>query len=479
MVNGPPMLTDLLIFAVVGVMVVHSYLLWRKGQWLLMNPLNLFWAGCVVCYVQQPLGLYHIISTWQTEETIDWTLFWCIFAILCVGVGYNLRAGVRLGAKLPRMPARLKQSHVAAWGLVLIGVGLFGYGYQAATVGGFNNWVQFGRGGTDWSQMTGYLTLLADFLPAGTLLILLSTQIFHSSTPVRVLAWCINVLMLLFLVYLGTRSRTIMYSMSMLAAWQVALPTERRRITVRSAVALLAIFLALDIVTKFQAYYRGSFTNLSFNLDQIDLEKASYRVLPHLVSGAESDPAEDARQSRGMEFNCVATVVNLVPSQSPYNYGYTMLELFTRPIPHSLWPGKRFPLLESQYPVMLFGQLSNSPIDGDGIHPMLAGPAFTYVGYWYHVAGAIGLIIGGFFTGAMFRTIQEIRTREPGNQGNILLYVTLLPIGFTEAAGTPFTWVFTLPFIFIPMIFIIYASRDSLESGSIPSGRMAFHAGVA
>jgi hypothetical protein len=160
----------------------------------------------------------------------------------------------------------------------------------------------------------------------------------------------------------------------------------------------------------------------------------------------------------------VATTVRLTPDIVNYNCGYSLLELITRPIPRGLWPGKRYPMIEALHPIMKQGKLSQRTV-ATGKGKLLVGPAFTFAGYWYAVGGPLVLMLAGFLTGCFFRVIRMVYDRSPGNEGDIVLYASLVMLGFYEAAATPLVWVFGLPSSLIPLLLAIMYSRVHKQGG--------------
>jgi hypothetical protein len=146
----------------------------------------------------------------------------------------------------------------------------------------------------------------------------------------------------------------------------------------------------------------------------------------------------------------------------PYNYGYGYLELFTRWIPRAVWPDKFYPQMEAVQGVLREAELSQANVRNTDI---LMGPAFTFVGHWYYVAGPVGLIFGGLLTGVLFRIIRTIYDRGNRSEGDILIYVSLIGIGFSEAASTPLAWLSTLPFVLGPLALILFLCRAPAEKG--------------
>jgi hypothetical protein len=97
---------------------------------------------------------------------------------------------------------------------------------------------------------------------------------------------------------------------------------------------------------------------------------------------------------------------------------------------------------------------------------LLTGPALTFVGHWYYVGGAVGLLLGGLLTGILLRFVRELYDRNPGNAADTILYSFLFGIGFIEAAATPWFWMWTLPFVVLPVLGVIFISGQGAGKGT-------------
>jgi hypothetical protein len=339
-----------------------------------------------------------------------------------------------------------------------------------SSAGGVTEWLAVGRGDTDYDSVSGYLLQLADLLPAGVIILIFHLGFHPVSWAMRRVVWVLAGLMWLWFIYLGTRYRTIGFAMAILGCYY--LPKRKN-----PPLGIIApTFLLLFVLTNFQAYYRDHFTNLSFNLDKIDHKEAFEKILPgFLQPGNHADKKEPTSY---LELNCIMSVVKLVPDRVPYNYGYGHLEVFTRLIPRQLWPGKIYPHMEAIQGVLREGELSDAYVrDRD----LLMGPAFAFVGHWYYVLGGVGIIFGGLITGVLFRTIRDYYERAPSNQGNCVLYSSLLVIGFNEAVATPFYWLTNLPLVVVPLVVFLYFSRlrQASTQTSVASGSQAESLGTA
>ncbi len=223
----------------------------------------------------------------------------------------------------------------------------------------------------------------------------------------------------------------------------------------------------LIATSQFLGLYRQNFTNLSFNLDNIDLREAGAAILPAAFGGDKLSASD--RMGAGIEFNVVLSVIELVPDQVPYNFGYGHLELLTRPIPRSIWPDKRYPHMESVQGVLRTGNLSGSTVKTSN-QDLLAGPSFTFLGHWFYVAGPLGVLFGGILTGVLLRTIRGIHDRDPGNASDMIVFTSLIAIGLGEAAATPLLFLTSLPFQLIPLVVAlrVSAARSQLAWNFVP-----------
>lgn len=437
-------LADLWLLCILALIAGHSLALVRSRRWLALDPLNAFWVGVLVVYIVQAVQYEQVLTAWHSVELFDETLFWIFWGLIWVVVGYELRWGVRVGLKLPPVAQMLAPSKLILSALFLIGLGLIGYAYQIDSAGGLYAWLAIPRGGTDWVAVSAYLAGLANLLPVGIILLVFHVNIHNSGLLKKVIIYTLAFLMLFWFFYLGTRSRTITFTIMIFAA--TFLPKKKNPNLWLSSVTVMLLFIA----TNFQQNYRGYFYDLSFNLDKLDIGTVYKTVMPGFFGG---DPdISSAMASRGLELNCVMSVVELVPQQVDYNYGYGFLEIFTRPIPRAIWLEKFYPAMESVQGVLRKAQLSGSYVrDLD----LLMGPAFTYIGHWYYVGGAIALVVAGVITGVMFRTIRTYYEHNQHFQGVPILYALLIPIGFSEVASTPFSWIYTLPLILIPFWIVL------------------------
>ena len=438
------------IAVMVGIIIGHSLILMGQRRWFSLDPLNAFWAGALVVYVLQPIEYWRVFLAWQGPATVVATAWWVTLAVLMVAIGYSTSIGVQLGRAIPKPPARLHPNRLFIGSLMLIGLGLGGYAYQVASAGGLRAWAAVARGGTDWAGVSVYIANLADLVPLGAGLALFHVELHSVPRYRRYLAWILSAIIWFWFLYLGSRSRIISQSLMMLAAYYL----PRRR---QPRLILLAVgFFAILLVVNFQAAYRNQFKDFSLNLSTLNWEDAQYDVIPVLGGGPSS--ADDSSVSRGIEYNCVMTAVALVPATVPYNYGYPFLEILTRWIPRAFWPNKLYPGLEAVFPILYKGGLSDTWVKTSK-RPLLMGPAFTFVGYYWALGGPLALILAGLLTGVMFRAMRTLYDRNPCSEGDTIIYANIIICGFVEAAATPLSWVYSLPFTLIPLLLLFRFCR--------------------
>lgn len=441
----PSVLTDLLLLSILLMIFCHSVSLYRRRRWFVFDPLNFFWVGAFVIYIQQPISYYKIFENWYGDAIIAETLFWVAFGMLFLIIGYEAGWGRRWGKRIPKMPSQLSLNGLSIASLVIICAGLIGWKMIFDSGGGLHAWAAVPRGGENWEKLSGYATGLSTLVPVGVSLLALSFEMYRAKPVFRIIAWLLMAGVLLWMLYLGSRSRVIF---TVVAAFQVWYLPRRKN---PSFLLLLPVFLALTIVTSFQQYYRSYFHDFSFHFEQINWTEAVDMVLPSFLTGV---PKDTGHISKGTEFSCTAAVIKLVPQQVDYNYGYSELEFLTHPIPRALWPEKRYPHYEAFTPIYFKGDLTNHWVT-HVYRPFLGGPSFGYIGHWYAVGGGLMLVIAGFFTGSLLRAIRSIYDRSGGYGGDVVLFMVLSSIGFTDVTGVPFFWLFAVPLTLIPLIILV------------------------
>lgn len=447
-------LSDLLIVLIIFIFILHVYYQKLKHRWFVFDPLSFFWAGVFVIYIIEGISSYRDYVFYFGEDIVQLTLLWIFFGLIFLHFGYYLKMGKQLAMCAPQLPAVLSPNRLFGVSLILMTMGLLGWKLLFDTAGGFFAWVAVPRGGTDWENISGYADSLTGLLLVGISLLVLHVEMHRRKAWLRILAWLLLALLLLFFLYLGTRSRTIASVLVALMAW--SLPKRRNP----SLITLLPLFLVLLVVTNFQAQYRGHFRNLSFNLHEIDWREVPKSVLPRFMTSE----TLSQEPKLGSEFSMTAAVVRFVPDDVPYALGIEFLQFFTHPIPRAWWPDKRYPKNESWTPIHLKAGTSIYWVDYVKV-PYLAGPAPGHVASWYYNGGALGLIIGGLLVGIFLRAARQLYDRAQENQSYLVIYFIIAPLGFNSAVSHPFDWVYTAPLMLVPVAILLYFSRNPRRIG--------------
>jgi hypothetical protein len=441
------------ILAVIALHILHQV---RQGRWNIFDPLSTFWAAVAYFYVYMPVKTYSAYLAWREVGILEATLGYIFVGMTCVAIGYQMKFGANQAQVLPQVPARLNPARMQAVALVLCVLGGVSYYYQFRSAGGLDRWLSVARGGTDYKRLSNYISTMSHFLTLGIFLFVLHVNLHRTSLAKKCVAWSLGALLWIWNVYLGSRSYTVGIACLLLVAYYL----PRRRNPPVLLIATLCI--GLFIITNFQRAYRGYFTDLSFNLDRIDMEVAYKRSVPSaLGGGSETEPRDT---SRGQEFNCVMTVVELVPSRIPYNLGYGFLHIFTLWIPRVLWPTKRYPLYEAYRDIYINGDLGAS---NTGINDVLAGPSFTFAGFWLSVGGPLALAVGGLLTGMLFRFLRSVYDRAPSSDGAILWLASMFPVGFGFLTGEPvLSLIHLFPLHILPCVLLFWLTRERRPAGA-------------
>jgi hypothetical protein len=117
-----------------------------------------------------------------------------------------------------------------------------------------------------------------------------------------------------------------------------------------------------------------------------------------------------------------------------------LLDFLTRPVPRAWWPQKIYPEGESWDRLNRVAG-TTSWINAAGL---LSGPAPSLIGKYFYIAGPVGVLLGGLWTGVFLQSIRSYVSRYTGVTG-VLLAVGCFSLGFSEIIN-PLAW----PFFWLP-----------------------------
>jgi uncharacterized membrane protein len=439
----------LALFFLIGSIAAVVFVSLQRKRFIAFGAMSSFLGGIVVVYVIEAIVGEDALVTWYGSPATAYTIFLAGVSVLTVYAGYNGKLARRAANRLPVVASEVNLGKLYAITICAVIVGVCAYIPLIATAGSFSDWLAVPRGGTDWEVASTAAFGLTRLVEAGALLQLFVVQSARKNPVSRILAWVLFAITFAWNFYLGTRSGVILLVVGGMAAFYI----PRRRNP--SAVLIATLFVSLYFIVVFQQKFRPEFYGLRINVERYTAEEIFDAVTPirsHATTGV-TDGIEKAS-----EISCAVATVSLVPQVVDYNMGYPFLELFTRWVPRSIWPEKAYPLYEAITPIFQEADLSSLWIPYAS-KPILAGPALTFIGHWFAMGGAIVVLIAAYLTGILFWIIDSLYFERRHGFGGGVMLMMLSVVGFSEAAATPMSWVFSVPFALIPVMIILRFSR--------------------
>lgn len=446
---------DYFLFFLIPIVIIwHTYSLAKRRLFNVFDPLNAFWAGMLVVYFLQPIDFYDVFVSWYGRGAVQYAAFVSLLSVLCVIWGYESKLSYRVFGAFPIIPSKVSPDHLLWGGWLLVAIGAAAYAVIISEAGGIDAWLAIGQAKSAESLVSSYTFLAAQFWPLGVTLLIFRAEYYRSPPLGRIIVWSAAIFLIFFFVYIGSRSRLITFTIVLFSAYYLP------RRTNPPLKIILPAFLVVLIAVNYIAAYRQGFVNLSITTADDTQDEVLDRVLPTWLGG--SSASQSRFLSRGMEYSCVIASVSLVPDDVDFNYGYSELEFVTRVIPRSLWPDKIYPHYEAFTPIYKKAGLSYSYVEYSKV-PILMGPAMTFVGHWWAVGGYFTLVIMGYGAGILYRSIRLYYDHYGSSLPVQVLYISVIPIGFIDAAATPLFWIFQVPFIVIPLLIIFRMSGKGIS----------------
>lgn len=457
----PTFVTYLLLILLIAAPVVYMYTLKLRQAFHVFSVLTVFVAGFFIVYVKQPLEAYEKVSTKYGLGIVENIIGIAIISLIFVFIGYESCKKNKLLKILPDPPRELNIQRLYLFGFVLIIIGAYAYNIQFSSAGGFWRWAAQARGGTDWENISGYVVQLANLLPLGVLFIAFGASLHRKNILMNTAAILLAIFVAMLFIYVGSRSRLIMWTMSLL--YVLYSPAKRNPPLWVPGI----LFVLLIPITEFLAINRASIRDLNFYANEVNWDETKLALLP----GFMKDPFEKSvtyNPNSGSDLICVAAVVSMYPKDIEYNLGTPLLELLTHGIPRAIWTEKRYPHYEAFTDVLWRSGLSSNWVTY-GKTNILTGPAFTFIGHWYSMLGLVSIIIASLVTGYFYKLLDRWRYSEIGHQGRMILFLPVLSIGFSDAVATPLFWLFEMPIQLILMFIIIRLCNGSPKLKKIDS----------
>jgi hypothetical protein len=298
---------------------------------------------------------------------------------------------------------------------------------------------------------SAYLYQLPDLWILGTLFMMTWRQ--QSKSLVRVpVSWVVMAIGLMWYIYIGSRSRFMIMVVYFLIAKY--LNQKIQIATPKLLLAALALLPIMGVIGAYRQYFYGGSLHLS-----VESISVSETVKNGFNGYAAFDPVTGVSKTP-TEFLIVAAVAQHVPDDLSYDYGHMLLEVFTRPIPRSLWPGKIYPDAEAWdrfHRVAGTTQYVNSA-------GFLGGPATPFTAKWFYMFGWPGMVIGGLYTGWLLRFLEQYTNGCVGAIRTLFTGIFFMT-GFAEM-NNPFTWIYgTLPTLLLPTLLVLWAAHTIQSPG--------------
>ena len=333
---------------------------------------------------------------WFGEENLEWALSIAIVGLIAFYVGYYCRLGAAISKHVPIMSGAISQRRLRFCGWAFIAVGAAGLWTYMETSGG---WRQFwslphGYGGKP-ELSTAYIYQLPELMIIGFFLIAydaIASKRFTVLTVARVGAASIG----------GIGVYTILWGRRTFVLWVLLTifilyflrKGRRPRPTVILLLGLIA-YLAISLTLAYRSYFYlgASWEDLA-------------GVKPVGVATA-------AISQPGDEFDSFLAIVGLYPDPINYDYFGIYGRILIHPIPRLVWPDKP-PLFVSSWDEFLFRT---------GIS---WGASDSVLGDLYIQMGLLGVLIGMFLAGVLFKFLFAYLMRAPSAPFMQLFYAVAI-----------------------------------------------------
>ena len=428
---------------------------WRAaGTWHFLNPVNAFWLAFVYVGVAQPLLSGDKWIPFYGESVFLQTLAMALVLGIAFAVGYGLPVARPWSRVIPDFS--VPSSSKVFWaGLLLLAIGMLGYAIIVTTGGGLWQYLSAPSENIDF-ELSGYVYTLPRVATLGLMVLLCHAFSQRDAWLYKGGMVALAVVNTLWQAYTGTREGTIVMLVILFGSIYAA--QRRNPPLLAVAVLLPTIFFVFGFIPT----YRSGFRDLSFNLEDKPREVVDrsfgFFSDPEFGSRAPSTYQREKGPDLWSDFGMAISVAYYVPDRVGYDYGQMLLEIVTRPIPRSFWPGKDYP--ESR----AWDRFHRVSGISDALNPAgyRSGPSPTMIGKYFYIGGWVGLVLGGLFSGLCFRILWEFLSRQLHLVTGVILLVASAGLGGMEMIH-PLAWSvnFWLPTVFAPFLLFVWISRDT------------------
>lgn len=374
------------------------------------------------------------------NTNLNIALLLALLGLICFYIGYYGNFGKKISNYLPVITSEIssKKLTIIAWGFIIIG--FLGLNHYIQISGGWKIfWSKpHGLGGLA-IKSTAYIYELPELMVIG--FILISEIFMHKIIIEKKKIRLINIINLIFAAIGGVGIYTIIWGSRTYSSWIILaivilyfLKKQSRPALKTSIMAIFMLFLILSFIPIYRQYmHLGS--DLSKIAANIDFQKIINVAFNH-----------------NDEFNVYLAETTLVPDSVPYDYFNLYFRTLVHPIPRIIWPTKPA-FLNSQWDDFL----SKSGISW--------GSAESMLGDFYAQAGILGIIIGTFFSGILWKTFYQYLMKYSANRSVVLIYAVIFPNMFTYIAQSALIgFLKWAPYMVPSTIIALFLSRRKIKS---------------
>jgi hypothetical protein len=428
---------------IVGCGVVLALpLAWRLARRTFdpFEPIVLFALAYGAMFVARPASVLTQDETrfWGVDilPTLPRALVLALVGAVAFVVGYEVRLGRGLGARIPAPPP-VDTRIAAAATLILAGLATVALAVFLPTSEGPEalRLLLRGRSGEFGALLKGsstyvwYGSLL--FAPAAFVLIGLTMR---ARTPLLAAAAAgVSTLALVRLVPVGTRIALLPLLGGVFVLAYVMQDRRPRALTLGAlaAVALLVSFFTLDL--------RDPTDDLTVSSAAHELGDRPQAVFDPVLRGADAEMVL-----------ALSAALTVVPDELPHRWGgATVGDLVTRPIPRELWAGKPLPPGEKVVSTVW-----------PQYYPAL-DPAFSPLLVFYWDFGLPGVALGMALFGVLARCFYEWLLRHRGRFGAQLIFSMGLWFVVIAARNDPVDTIVFASFLVLPVVAVVIVASET------------------
>lgn len=416
---------------------------WRhvQGRLDIFEPVVLANVALGVMFIGRPLTDIALETKihlfYGITSTFDDALLVVLAGVLAFQIGYYV-SFARTWAKMLRRPPAFsrKQAQIAAWLFLMFGGILFAF--FLASGGGIALLFVLLKGRS--SEDNAIFLNTTAYFNDGILMWAASALVFFALAVVYKrrmnYVWFLATVLplIIYLGALGTRSDLLPLALSLPVFWYLwkGHRPSARLLLVTATVGIVLIGWLGQIRTA------GTSARAEMGTKLVEAFTSPAEQMGNILSGGDDEM-----------FDSIANEMLVVPRQTGYRPGGTLMDLFIRAVPRPLWPDKPLEtndiLVNTLWPAHYAASRASA--------------AFSIIGPFYLDSGYIGVLIGMFFIGVVLATTWQWYLLHRRNLNVILIYSMGLPFVVILMRGTLPDTIARMLFMVVPLAVVMWISR--------------------